>query len=60
MHSDRVRWVLGPPAEVKLVRRIFSLFANTEISIKDLARLLARESKQPSGGMQLPYTCSVH
>ncbi|MBG9389325.1 recombinase family protein [Caenimonas sp. DR4.4] len=43
MPSDRVRWVLGPSHEVALVRRIFRLYADPEMSISGLVNLLNRE-----------------
>jgi DNA invertase Pin-like site-specific DNA recombinase len=50
MLTDRVRWVLGPPDEVELVRRIFRMYTETNITIKGLVALLAREGARDSSG----------
>jgi len=39
-HREHVRWVLGPQAEVDAVRRIFDLYAYTELSVVGLAKTL--------------------
>lgn len=48
--TDRVRWIPGPPDEVQLVRRIYSLYATTDITIKGLAELLDGEGLRASDG----------
>ena len=49
-HREHVRWVLGSQEEVSIVRRIFDLYANTEISVVDLAKKLRREGVTARGG----------
>jgi hypothetical protein len=43
MQSDRVRWILGPEAEVALVKRIFQMYVTPRTSMTDVVRMLARE-----------------
>jgi hypothetical protein len=56
MPTDRVRWVLGPQREVDLVRKVFSLYADTPISIQGLARTLNADGEVDREGS--PFTAS--
>lgn len=46
---EHVRWVPGPPDEVALVRRIFHLYASTDISVECLAHLLRSQGATARG-----------
>lgn len=41
--TEHVKWTLGPEHEIRATRRIFELYAKTEISVVDLSRQLERE-----------------
>jgi DNA invertase Pin-like site-specific DNA recombinase len=41
--SEHIKWVLGPAHEVAAVRRIFDLYANTNITMGGLAHVLSQE-----------------
>jgi DNA invertase Pin-like site-specific DNA recombinase len=43
MQSERIAWVPGPPTEVALTRRIFGMYADTNATIKGMARQLREE-----------------
>lgn len=49
-NREHVRWVLGPEGEVETVRMIFDLYANTEISVVDLAKTLQARGLTASNG----------
>lgn len=57
MLTDRVRWVHGPIEEVDLVRRIFGLYTQTNITMKGLVTLLAKERQLDAGGR--PFTHQI-
>lgn len=57
MQWDRIRWVLGSSEEVALVRRIFSIYITTHLSIHELARKLAAEGVVWRNG--LPLSCDM-
>lgn len=50
VHREHVRWVRGPAHEVELVRRIFRIYATTDISVSDLANRLQLENCRTQGG----------
>jgi DNA invertase Pin-like site-specific DNA recombinase len=52
-YREHVKWVLGPPKEVSIVRRIFDLYANTEIGVVDLAKQLRCEGVTARGGRRM-------
>lgn len=52
-HREHVRWVWGPEVEINLVRRIFTLYATTEISVVALARQLQSEGIRAKNGQLL-------
>ncbi|OJV63761.1 MAG: hypothetical protein BGO22_20110 [Hydrogenophaga sp. 70-12] len=54
MQSERIAWVPGPPDEVELTRRIFSLYADHNGSIKGVAQQLRMEGKVGQDGR--PFT----
>ncbi len=54
MQNERIAWVPGPPHEVELTRRIFSLYADTNGSIKGVARQLRGEGLMAQDGR--PFT----
>jgi DNA invertase Pin-like site-specific DNA recombinase len=53
MQSDRIRWVLGPPAEVELVKRLYWLYVNTDATVNDLVRLLLKEGQTTESGTSI-------
>lgn len=54
MQSERIAWVPGPPHEVELTRRIFSLYADHNGSIKGVAQQLRMEGQVGQDGR--PFT----
>lgn len=54
MQSERIAWVPGPAHEVELTRRIFSLYADHNGSIKGVAQQLRMEGKVGQDGR--PFT----
>ena len=58
-HREHVKWVLGPRQEVSIVRRIFDVYANTEISVVDLAKQLRSEGVTARGGRFSGYRQSA-
>lgn len=54
MQSERIAWVPGPPDEVELTRRIFSLYADHNGSIKGVAQQLRMEGLVGQDGR--PFT----
>jgi DNA invertase Pin-like site-specific DNA recombinase len=50
---EHVRWVRGPDQEVDAVHRLFDVYANSEISVVQLARQLAREGTRTSEGQPI-------
>jgi DNA invertase Pin-like site-specific DNA recombinase len=54
--TDRVAWVLGPAAEVALVRRIFNLYASAFYTADDLVRLANAEGWRDAAGN--PFTAA--
>lgn len=54
MQSERIAWVPGPPDEVELTRRIFSLYADHNGSIKGVAQQLRMEGQVGQDGR--PFT----
>lgn len=55
MLTDRVRWVLGPPDEVALVRYIFDLYTESNITIKGVVARLGAEGRRDSSGRTLTH-----
>jgi DNA invertase Pin-like site-specific DNA recombinase len=51
MPTDRVRWVLGPPHEIALVRRIFDQYVNTDITQSELTNQLNAEGLKTRRGV---------
>ncbi|MDO9433979.1 recombinase family protein [Hydrogenophaga sp.] len=54
MQSEHIVWVPGPQNEIDLALRIFRQYADTNITIKGLARALCEEGLTASGGR--PFT----
>jgi DNA invertase Pin-like site-specific DNA recombinase len=52
---EHVRWVIGPPAEVKAVYRIFYLYATTDITVVDLAKKIQVEGLTRRGGKPITH-----
>jgi pimeloyl-ACP methyl ester carboxylesterase len=48
--TDRIRWVPGPPAEVRLVRRIFESYAAEGWSVRTVVEMLGREGIAAADG----------
>lgn len=55
MQTDRVRWVLGPPEEVALVRYIFRLYTETNITMKGLVSVLGKAGRHDSAGLAFTH-----
>jgi DNA invertase Pin-like site-specific DNA recombinase len=53
LQSERIKWVRGPAEEVRLVRRIFSMYTESHVSVKEVARRLAREGAVGRNGQPL-------
>ncbi len=47
---EHVKWVLGPQQEREAVRRIFHLYASTELSVVGVARRIEREGIRTADG----------
>lgn len=56
IQSDRVRVVLGPLDEQRLVRRIFKLYTTTDITFRGLTSLLNSEGHVAPGGRKFTTT----
>ncbi len=52
--TDRVRWVLGPPNEIALIRRIFDQYVLTDVTQAELANQLNAEGLTTRTGR--PFT----
>lgn len=50
---EHVQWVLGPERELVQVRRIFHLYANTELSVVELADILQQEGIAGADGAKI-------
>lgn len=50
LQGERIAWVPGPPAEVELTRRIFSIYADTNATIRSVARQLRAEGTVAQDG----------
>lgn len=48
--TEHVKWVRGPEGEIAAVRRIFELYTETDISIRDLAAAANAEGLRSAGG----------
>lgn len=48
--TEHVRWVRGPDEEVRLVQRIFRMYATSNISVRRLAALLIKEGHTAQDG----------
>ena len=57
MQSERITWVPGPPAEVALTCQIFSMYADTNTTIKGVARQLRADGRVAQNGR--PFTESM-
>ena len=54
MPSERIAWMPGPPTEVALTRRIFGMYADTNATIKGVARHLRAQGLVAQDGR--PFT----
>jgi DNA invertase Pin-like site-specific DNA recombinase len=50
IQTERIRWIPGPAREVEAVRAIFESYANSDISLRDLARRLSHEGLLAADG----------
>ena len=50
LQGERIAWGPGPPAEVELTRRIFSMYADTNATIRGVARQLRAVGKVAQDG----------
>jgi DNA invertase Pin-like site-specific DNA recombinase len=57
LQGERIAWEPGPPAEVQLTRRIFSMYADTNATIKGVARQLRGDGLAAQNGR--PFTESM-
>lgn len=48
--TEHMRWVQGPDHEIETVKRIFDLYANTELSVVKVAALLRAENIRTRNG----------
>lgn len=57
IQGERIAWVPGPPSEVELTRKIFSMYADTSATIKGVARKLRADGPVAQNGR--PFTESM-
>jgi DNA invertase Pin-like site-specific DNA recombinase len=48
--TDRIEWALAPEGEVELVRRIFHLYASSNVTLKHVAKRLRKEGHRTANG----------
>jgi DNA invertase Pin-like site-specific DNA recombinase len=59
--TDRIKWVLGPPREIDLVRRICHAYAHTPLDLWEIARLVTAEGWKTQRGSRVTensFVCS--
>src|SRR5262249_47548116 len=60
LSSDKVVIVPGPPEELAVIRRIFRLYVQHQLSIAEITRLLSKEGIPGYGGKTLGHQAVRH